>query len=669
MRVALVGNPNAGKSTVFNALTGGHAKVGNWHGVTVTRTEGTALIANRKVEVVDLPGIYSLLPMTGEEGCTVDFLRSEQCFVLFVAECAHFMRSLSLLRELLSDRKGGVILTKLNAFEKRGGRVDEKMLSRSLGVPVFCFRSPKGADVRLLRQWLGEVLKGDMSENLEPCPPKNRSIKGKCRAGTCCGNCLLKVASPKPSDAVTPSGAVKRMKASDLSHSTLKPSPSSVSLSGRNKTVGSLGLPERVAGYIPQTEKRQPLDRLFCDARFCIAFFIFFLAVSFFVTFANGLLGDWMKTLITDGFSLLSTRAETISQPVLRSFICKGVLSGASCVFSFLPQIALLFFFLLLLEESGVMARLAMNTDGFLSKFGLSGRAVFSLLMGFGCTAAAILTTRGLNDKSVQKRAIGCLPYFSCSAKLPVYVTIASSFFENPFPFVLLLYVAGIAVALLFLVISGGGKSPDFIMEFPDLQLPQPILLIKSLLFQIKQFIIKTATVVFVFFLLSWLLSSFDFSFRLCGEEDSMLAAACRPFAFVFAPIGCGDWRMTYAALSGLAAKENVAGILAMFYGGFPFSLESGIAFSLFLLTCSPCISAISATAAELGVKRAVGYAAAQTASALLLSYVSYFLMKAGWIAWVIGLIAVTVAICILRKKKREKIHGSGGRYAQKVYR
>ncbi|MDE5897640.1 MAG: hypothetical protein K2H43_07485, partial [Clostridia bacterium] len=337
-------------------------------------------------------------------------------------------------------------------------------------------------------------------------------------------------------------------------------------------------------------------------------------------------------------------------------------------VLCFLPQIAMLFLVLTLMEESGFLSRLAMLTDGFFARLGLNGRAVFSLLMGFGCTAAAVLTTRGLDDKKIQRRVMLLLPYIPCSAKLPVFLTLASSFFENPFWAVVALYALGVALSVLAAVLLRSGKPPHFVMELAPFQESDRIVVIKSLLFQLKQFIIKVATIVLAFFLLSWLLSSFDFSFRMCTAEESMLACLCGGLKFLFAPIGMGDWKIAYAALSGLIAKENVAGALAMFYGGFPYSAASGFAFAVFMLACSPCVSAIAATAREAGWKRALLYAVCQTVSALLLSYLTYFALCGGAIWLAAGALVVGLLYGI-GKKQVERIRRKRGNHPQKIYR
>ena len=591
MKVLLVGNPNAGKSTLFNALARGHAKVGNWHGVTVGALEKETTLGGRRVTLVDLPGIYTAEGMSMEEKGARSYLAAHPTApVLFVCECGAVERCLPLFFALAKGRRAALVLTKAKRFYARGGKLDLRLLEKRLGAPVF------------------------VAEGLRR-------------------------------------GALLAQAARVLSAPVV--SPRYVSLDGV---------------FSPARAGLSRADALLTNAWFAFPLFLLLLAAAFYLTFAPHCLGDWMKSGIEAFFSeFLVAHAQTVSSPVVRSLLADGLLPSLGGVLSFLPQIALLMFFLICMEESGFLSRLACLTDGAFAAVGLNGRAVFSLVMGFGCTAAAILTTRGLDDRRVQRRTILCLPYISCSAKLPVYLTLAASFFENAFYGVLLLYALGVALALaVALVTKRGGRSP-FLLELAPLQIPRPLFVLKALLFQIKQFIIKVATVILAFFLASWLLSSFDWSFRMCGTEESMLAGICGGLKWLFAPVGMADWRIAYAALAGLIAKENVAGAIALFYGAFPYGAASAFAFSVFVLTCSPCVSAIAATAHELGWKRALAYAAFQTVSALFASYLACFLWRGG--VALLPLALAPVAAYLLIRNLHERIHRPRGHDAENIHR
>lgn len=592
MRILLVGNPNAGKSTLFNLITGGHAKVGNWHGVTVGVLERETVIGGTKTAVCDLPGIYSVDAMSMEEKLARDFVLSHgEDAILFVSECGSLDRSLPLFFDLVgAGRRAALVLTKRKRFMREGGKIDCAGLKRTLGVPVI---DAEGKRKNALKEEIASAL----------------------------------------SRPVTPVRA-------DVS-----------------------------ALYTSAREGLSRADGLLLNGFFALPFFLILLLAAFFLTFAPRFPGDLMKNAVESLFSqTLFNLADGIASPVLRSFVQTGLLSSLGSVLCFLPQIALLYLFLILLEESGLLSRLAVLTDGFFARLGLNGRAVFSLLMGFGCTAAAILSTRGLDDKKIQRRVILALPYISCSAKLPVFLALSASFFDNPFVAVLLLYVLGAGISLAVALLLRPAKQPAFILELAPLQIPKPAFVLKSLLFQIKQFIIKVATVVLAFFLFSWLLSSFDFSFCLCAREESMLAVLCGGLKYLFAPIGMSDWRIAYAALAGLAAKENIAGALAMFYESFPYSAGSAFAFSVFILACSPCVSAIAASARELGWRRALPYALLQTASALLLSYLVYFALSGGALYLALAA-APVIALLISGKKNAQKLRRKRGKFLKRFHR
>lgn len=590
VRILLVGNPNAGKSTLFNALTHGHARVGNWHGVTVGALEGKAKLGGKRVTVCDLPGIYTVEGTSMEERYACDYVLSHpNDRVLFVSECATLARSLPLFAALCKGRKAALVLTKRRAFERAGGKIDAEELARRLKIDVIDADKGKRAVKKQTEEFL---------------------------------------AAPKIYE-------------------------------GKGDAEGI---------FTPPKIGLSKADNLLLNGWFAFPLFFLLLFAAFFLTFARHGPGDFLKGCVERFFcDFLAGKAEGVASPVLRSFLCDGILSGLGGVLCFLPQIALLYTFLIVLEESGLFSRLAVLCDGFCAKIGLSGRAVFSLLLGFGCTAAAVASTRSLDDKRVQRRTILCLPYIACSAKLPVFLTLSASFFSNPFVSVVLLYALGAGIGV---GVSAFLKrdAPLFVLELAPLQIPRPLFVAKTLLFQLKQFIIKVTTVVLAFFLFSWVLSSFDFSFRLAAQEDSMLAHLCSVFSFLFAPAGMNDWRIAYCAFSGLIAKENIAGSLAMFYETFPYSPQSAFAFSVFVLTCSPCVAAIAATAKELGVKRALLYALVQTGTALLACYFTYFALTGG----AFGLLApvlLALILILVRGKKGEKLHRKRKRNSQRVHR
>ena len=403
------------------------------------------------------------------------------------------------------------------------------------------------------------------------------------------------------------------------------------------------------------------------------------LAAVFWLAFGAHMPGVMLKSLIETAV------AEQLGGALARLAAAGGAAAAADflqalsgclgMLLSFLPQLAILYFALFLLEESGFLSALAFMTDGVFRRVGLTGRAVFSLLLGFGCTAAAILTTRGLESKQVQRRVILILPFISCSAKLPVWLALAGSFFGGSVLFVLAMYALGVALAfaaalLLKRLVKG---EETFVLELAPLQFPSLRLACRSLRFSLLQFIIKVVTVVAGFFVAVWALLSFSFSFVYVGAASGqgMLAVFCRGLRYLFYPMGITDWRVALAALSGLIAKENVAGMFALFYGdtlSAAMSLPSAAAFAVFLLCCSPCVSAIAAAAREEGARRAVLYAAVQTAAALLLGYAAYALLA--FPAFTVAAALAAAAVALLAKEIfHAKIHRAAGDRLARLHR
>ena len=364
------------------------------------------------------------------------------------------------------------------------------------------------------------------------------------------------------------------------------------------------------------------------------------MAGVFYLTFGKYMIGEFLKDLLENFISknmkvFIYNKMQEIGLPLfLTGLVCDGIINGAGVLVSFIPQISILFIFLTIMEESGYISRLAFMTDGIFLKVGLTGRAVFSLLMGFGCTAAAVLTTRGYENKMLQKRTIFILPYISCSAKLPVYSLIAGAFFYDKFLAIITVYILGIIIALVAASILKrfDKQEEEFLLELPPYRFPSINKIIKSLIFYLKQFIIKIGSVVLIFIIIMWFLMSFSltFNYLTIGETQySILAKISNILKYMFYPIGIKSWEISVSMLSGLIAKETVAGVLSILYpNGFEgmFSPASGLALLVFIMTYTTCISTITTTAKELNVKTAVLLAIFQLFSALLMCYLTYFL-------------------------------------------
>ena len=518
MRVVLAGNPNAGKTTLFNSMTKSNLRTGNFHGVTTAAFEKT----KNGITYVDSPGLYAMTAYSMEEVAAAEEIKGAD-LIINVTDALTLESGLNLTRRLIETGKPTILyLTKLNQLRRRGGKVDREMLSANLGIPVFI------------------------------CSPKQlkREIE-----------------------------------------------------SGINYNVPKRDIPLTQA-YSAGREGVSKADKLFYNRFFALFFFIAAIALMFFFAFhpkmPGSILKDLTESLIVDKFgSFLSSRMQN---EILISLVTEGILGGAGAVLSFIPQLAVLYLFLILLDESGITSALAFATDGLFERVNLSGRAAFSLISGFGCTAAAIMTTRGYSTENAQKRTIAVLPFIPCGAKLPVFLTFLSPLFKNPFPVITLFYFAGLFLSLFFSYLIKGGKE-GMLSEVTPIILPSLNTVLKKLYFYLKGFIIKVAGVILLFCLISWLLSHFSFSFEFVAADKSILAHISRVIVPLFYPMGITDWRLAYSALCGFIAKENVAATVAMLIPELALGLGEGIAISTFILLSPACVSAFSASCKEAGWK------------------------------------------------------------------
>ena len=634
MKVALAGNPNCGKTTLFNALTGSNQYVGNWPGVTVEKKEGTARLGDREITVVDLPGIYSLSPYSMEEIVARDFIIGEgPDAVIDIVDSPNLERNLYLTVQLLElERPLVLALNFMDEVKARGDQIDVERLSKELGVPVVPITAKTGEGLDELLQvahrqmHLGVTYEPDdlyddfthdihhrMGELIHDyayaanLPAHWASIK------LLEGDGIVAKALNLPADVQNKLDAI----IAEYEASSALGDRETLVADSRYRYIERVVRASVVKGKGSEgptlTEK---IDRIVTGKYTALPLFLCAMLVMFVITF--GPFGSWLQDGVSALIDLFSGWLEGAlsaagAPDVLISLACDGIISGVGGVLSFLPQIALLFFFLSFLEDSGYMSRAAFIMDRLLRRFGLSGKAFIPMLMGFGCSVPAIMGARTMENEKDRRMTILLVPFMSCSAKLPVYGLISAAFF-GPWAglVVFSLYIIGMVVGVLsglfFKRTLFAGEPAPFVLELPPYRLPSLGNMMTHVWQKVRGFLVKAGTLILLMSMVLWLLQSFDFSLHMVEDaSQSMLGTIGGWIAPVFAPLGFGFWQAAVALLTGLIAKEMVVSSLSMFYG---FSLMAGgsevagamagftplSAFSMlvFILLYVPCVAAVS---------------------------------------------------------------------------
>ncbi len=641
MKVALAGNPNCGKTTLFNALTGSNQYVGNWPGVTVEKKEGTARLGDREITVVDLPGIYSLSPYSMEEIVARDFIIGEgPDAVIDIVDATNLERNLYLTVQLLElERPLVLALNFMDEVKARGDQIDVERLSKELGVPVVPITAKTGEGLDELLQvahrqmHLGVTYEPDdlyddfthdihhrMGELIHDyayaanLPAHWASIK------LLEGDGIVAKALNLPADVQNKLDAI----IAEYEASSALGDRETLVADSRYRYIERVVHASVVKGKGSEgptlTEK---IDRIVTGKYTALPLFLCAMLVMFVITF--GPFGSWLQdgvSALIDLFSGWLGGALTAAgaPAVVISLACDGIISGVGGVLSFLPQIALLFFFLSFLEDSGYMSRAAFIMDRLLRRFGLSGKAFIPMLMGFGCSVPAIMGARTMENEKDRRMTILLIPFMSCSAKLPVYGLLSAAFFGPWAGLVVFgLYVIGMAVGILsgifFKHTLFAGEPAPFVLELPPYRFPSIENIATHVWQKVKGFLVKAGTLILAMSIVLWLLQSFDFSLHMVDDAaNSMLGTLGALIAPVFAPLGFGFWQAAVALLTGFIAKEMVVSSLSMFYG---FSLPAAgtavaaamtgftplSAFSMlvFILLYVPCVAATSTMAKELG--------------------------------------------------------------------
>ncbi len=633
MIIALIGNQNCGKTTLFNALTGSNQHVGNFPGVTVEKKEGS-IKGNADMILVDLPGLYSLSTYTSEETVARDFLLLEKpdC-VINIVDATGIERSLYLTLQLFEAQIPTVLaLNRMDAAKSAGIEIDASALSQALGVPVVPVTASQNegtpALIRAVRDTVQKHRLPIVPRFDEPVQKALDDIADivKTDAQNSCMPlrfCASKLFDSDPS-MVFPFTLTKKQTdaiAQAVQAATSDGDSYAALADARYQFI------ERLCAKCvkkPKTiskEERisEQIDRLLTGKYTAFPMFFVIMALVFFFTFVfpGGTLSSLFTTAI-NAFIALSDRLLTSLHvaPTLHSLIIGGIFTGIGSILSFLPTIVTLFFFLSLLEDTGYMARVAFIMDKPMRSLGLSGKTFVPLLIGFGCSVPAVMAARTVGSETERRKAIALVPFISCSAKLPIYVLFTGVFFpKNPLPVILSLYFGGIAVGILVMLILKGNdkteKPESFVMELPTYRLPTARNTLTLMAEKAKDFIVKAFTVIFLSTVILWFLQNFGFSMTLVSDtSDSILAHIGRLVAPVFVPLGFGNWKTVTALITGLTAKEAVISSLKILTeSALPFeealhaefsSLASVLSFLTFALLYMPCVAAAAAIGREL---------------------------------------------------------------------
>ncbi len=597
MRIALAGNPNSGKTTMYNALTGSSEKVGNWAGVTVDKKEHLikkAYTGGAEIIAVDLPGAYSMSPFTSEESVTRDYVKNDKPdAIINIVDATNLSRSLFFTTQLLELGIPVVIaLNKADVNEKKATKIDESALGKALDCVVIDTVSTNA-------EGLDKVMKAAIS------------AVGKGQS------------------------AVYKQKDIDLSDKK------AVMAEDRRRFEFVNRLVRSVETKIVRTSEKtfsDKIDRVLTNKWLGIPIFAVVMFLVFQISqawlgtwlaegyeFANGFTVPGLVTLI-DAFKTSVENALVGGHPFLVALLTEGIIGGVSAVVGFLPLVMVMYFLIALLEDCGYMARVSVVLDPIFKKVGLSGKSVIAFVIGTGCAVPGVMACRTIRNEHERRATAMLAPFMPCGAKLPVIALLVGAFFPESAWVGTFMYFAGILVILVGAVIvnritGNKHKKSYFIIELPEYKVPSLWNATKSMFQRGWSYIVKAGTVILLCNFVVYVMQSFDFSLTPVAEGDassSILAAVAAPFAFLFIPLGFGVWQMAASAITGFIAKENVVGTLAVCFlianidgeGMAEFVAKSNLApvaalaFLVFNLFSPPCFAAIGAMNSELKSKK-----------------------------------------------------------------
>ncbi|HDK7137523.1 TPA: ferrous iron transport protein B [Clostridium botulinum] len=576
---ALLGNPNVGKTSLFNQLTGSNQYVGNWAGVTVEKKEG---FVNDSIKIVDLPGIYAMDTFSNEEKVSKNFLINGNVDVIIdIVDASNLDRNLYLTTQLKQFNKPIIlVLNMIDVAENKGIKINYDILSKELNVKVIPIIASKGIGIDKLIETLENKTflnyKDDNDYNFESERDAYKFI----------GNIIEKAVTLEYKKAIS------------------------------------------------NTDK---IDKIVLNPVLAYPLFLGILYIIFKFTFnwVGTPLADYIDTLLNDSLiPYLGTLLESTA-PWFKSLLLDGIVAGVGSVIVFLPVILTLFLGISFLEDSGYMARAAFIMDKLMRKMGLSGKAFIPMVVGFGCSVPGIMSARTLESERDRKLTALLVPLISCNARLPVYALFASVFFSgHETSIVFSLYILGILLAfiigLLFKNTLFKKDEEPFIIELPEYKMPE----FKNLMLHTwdkgKGFLKKAGTIIFSISVIVWLLSNFNFS-GMVDINESLLASLGRVLSPIFKPLGFSGWQTSVSLLTGLMAKEVIVGTMGVIYGGDlkvtllnHFTTLSAYSFLVFVLLYTPCVSVVATMRKEYGSKMALFSITYQIILAWTISFLIY---------------------------------------------
>ncbi len=657
---ALVGNQNSGKTTLFNQLTGANQHVGNFPGVTVDRKDGV-IRGHANTLVTDLPGIYSMSPYSSEELISRNqVLQEKPHAIINIVDATNIERNLYLTMQLLEMETPVVIaLNMMDEVTKNGGHIDVNRMEAMLGVPVVPISAAKN-------QGIDELIEHAVHVAFYQEKPLRQDFCGENDHGGAVHRCLHGITHLIEDHAVA-AGLPRRFCSSKV-------------IEGDPLITDQLNLDqnekEAMEHIILQMEKERGLDRsaAIADMRYAfirkvssacvvkpekslerirsekidriltgkwtaIPMFIVIMGAVFWLSF--NLIGKILQDLLEIGVGAVTNlvdQALTASHvnPVLHGLIIDGIFEGVGSVLSFLPIIVTMFFFLSILEDSGYIARVAFFMDKILRRIGLSGRSIVPMLIGFGCTVPAVMSTRTLPSERDRKMTILLTPFMSCSAKIPIYGFFVNAFFPQYGALIMIgLYLLGILLGILAAVLYRGtlfkGEPVPFVMELPNYRLPGPRNVLLLLWEKAKDFLQRAFTIILIATIVIWLLQNFDLSFNVVADQkDSILALIAGWLAPILKPAGLGDWKICTALISGFLAKESVVSTLQILFGNNVsafMSASTAAALLVFSLIYTPCVAAVASVKRELGGRWAAAMIVWQCVLAWVVAFIVHMIV------------------------------------------